>query len=141
MKEALFLHAYSCFMMTGLIWIVQIVHYPSFAFVDRQLFGNFAPFHARRITWIVGPIMLLEIVTGAYLFQLTEGADVFTLNLILLSLIWICTAAFSVRYHGILQTRWDEDVLRRLIWSNWPRTLLWTTRSIIVGYLLFTFSP
>jgi hypothetical protein len=36
--------------MTGVIWIVQTVHYPLFALLGRDGFGEYAREHQRRIT-------------------------------------------------------------------------------------------
>ncbi len=57
----LFLHALSTVFMTGLIWFVQVVHYPLKAMVDTGSFTAYQRAHQTRTAWIVGPPMLVEI--------------------------------------------------------------------------------
>ena len=50
--------------MVGLIWFVQIVHYPLFSEVMRPDFGVYEALHSRLTTLIVMPPMLIEIGTA-----------------------------------------------------------------------------
>ena len=54
--------------MTGVIWVIQIVHYPSFHFIEKELYTAFQKFHMNKISIIVMPIMLAELITGIMLF-------------------------------------------------------------------------
>ncbi len=51
-------------LLTGLIWTIQVVHYPLFAHVGRETFIDYQAKHARRITFVVGPLMLIEAATA-----------------------------------------------------------------------------
>jgi len=53
--------------MTGLIWFVQVVHYPLLAEVGEREFARFHELHSRRVTWIVPPVMAVELVTALVL--------------------------------------------------------------------------
>ncbi len=53
--------------LVGLIWMVQIVHYPLFALIDAANYIAYQEAHMARISWIVGPAMLIEAATVAYL--------------------------------------------------------------------------
>ena len=59
-----FLNVISAFLLTGVIWTIQLVHYPSFHFIDKLSFTNFHNFHERRISIIVMPLMLIELITS-----------------------------------------------------------------------------
>jgi hypothetical protein len=37
---------FSCFFMTGVIWLIQIVHYPAFALIDPNKFLEFHAMHS-----------------------------------------------------------------------------------------------
>ncbi|NIP85737.1 MAG: hypothetical protein GTO03_09310, partial [Planctomycetales bacterium] len=52
-------------MMAGLIWFVQIVHYPLFAAVGEGEFPAFERKHQRLTTCVVAPLMLAELATAA----------------------------------------------------------------------------
>jgi len=41
--------------MFGVIWIVQVVHYPLMRFVSGREFARFETAHRLRISWVVGP--------------------------------------------------------------------------------------
>ena len=50
--------------MVGLIWFVQIVHYPLLAQVGRDGFRRYEMDHQRLTTWVVAPLMLTELTTA-----------------------------------------------------------------------------
>ena len=54
--------------MAGLIWFVQVVHYPLFAGVGRDGFAAYEARHTRRTSWVVGPFMAVEGVAAIALF-------------------------------------------------------------------------
>jgi len=47
--------------LVGLIWFVQIVAYPLFARVGADAFPAYHEAHARLITFVVAPLMVLEL--------------------------------------------------------------------------------
>jgi len=113
--------------MTGLIWLIQLVHYPSFKSVDDNLFKEFHKFHSLRITFIVGPIMLVELITGGLLL-LNDSSALLIANLVLLVLIWLSTAVYSIPTHNKLQHGKNLKIISKLVNTNWPRTILWSIR-------------
>ena len=130
----------SCYFMTGVIWIIQLVHYPSFKYIEFKQFLNFQNFHTQTITFIVGPMMVLEIFSAFYLLIAFEFSAFWVIHSALLIGIWLCTAFLSVPIHTLLaqpHISVDErlQMVKLLVKTNWPRTLLWTIRT-----LLFIFS-
>lgn len=124
--------------MTGLIWMVQVVHYPLMDGVGESLFTTYESRHTQTITWIVMPIMLLELGTAIALILNPSG---YTINwlvtaLILLVLIWISTAFLQVPMHQKLSAAFDAKAHQSLVQTNWIRTILWTLRSMILLYLV-----
>ena len=65
MGIALTLHAAATWYMVGVIWLIQLVHYPMFQFLDRARFKSSHTFHSTGITFVVMPAMLLELVLSA----------------------------------------------------------------------------
>lgn len=117
-------------MMTGLIWLVQLVHYPSFHLIDPQRFQEFHQQHSSRITLIVAPLMGLELLTAILLVLERSESYAWWLNLLGVILIWACTAFLSVPLHNQLASGYDYEKVNALVVTNWPRTLIWTARSI-----------
>lgn len=135
----LLLHFVATAFMTGLIWFVQIVHYPLFARVPAAGFVAYESEHVRRTGWVVGPPMLLEVATAAaiILFQPTLAGDPrFLAAFALLVVIWVATAVFSVPLHRRLCAGVDPAAIRRLVATNWIRTVGWTARTALLAPLL-----
>ena len=107
-----------------LIWIIQILHYPSFLFVDRTRFSLFEQFHTKRISYIVLPLMIAEL--GLVIFHFRP--IVFGI----VSLIWLSTFFLQVPCHEKLKRGFDEKVIRKLILTNWIRTILWTIKFLVL---------
>ena len=107
-----------------LIWLIQLLHYPSFTFVDKERFIEFEVFHTQRITIIVLPLMLVELFLAVWNFR------PFVLGLVFL--IWASTFFLQVPYHQKLQKERSELIINRLISTNWIRTFLWTLKLFIL---------
>ena len=125
--------------MTGLIWFVQVVHYPLFARVGNDVFPAYSQAHQTLTTLVVGPPMLVEALTAALLVIArpagTSAARAWT-GLALVIVIWLSTAALQVPAHGRLVQGFDADTNALLVSSNWIRTVCWTARTVLVGVLL-----
>ena len=125
--------AISCYLL-GLIFTIQVVHYPSFIYADRNLFHKFHLFHVKRISLIVMIPMLAELLAaGALAFISPSTMTLFLLSLVLL--IWLSTAFLSVPRHNKLATSKNPRLISELTLTNWPRTILWSARVGILFYL------
>ena len=119
-----------------LIWIVQLVIYPGFIHYPEPEIKKWHPIYARRITYIVMPLMLSQLVMYTYsIFQEYSLVNMSILVLILFN--WVITFLMAVPLHG----RIDKDLTslhhrKKLIKVNWPRTIAWTIILIIsvLGY-------
>lgn len=121
--------------MTGLIWTIQLVHYPAFRYVEIQKFSEFAQFHQKAITPITALPMILEILVAGLLMILLPHALVI-LNFMLLLLVWAATFFLSVPCHSRLLAGHDYATIEKLIQTNWIRTALWTLRSVqLIGLI------
>lgn len=132
----LIVHAGATWFMTGLIWLVQLVHYPLMVRVGEPGFIAYEMAHMRRITFVVAPAMLIELATGV---ALVVGGGTLTTwtGLFLLVLLWLSTATTQGPMHNRLARGYDADLIRRLVVTNWLRTTAWSARAALVGYLLF----
>ena len=139
MYAALLLNAFGTFCMTGLIFLIQLVHYPSFAYVDKENFRLFCDFHQQSTTYVVLPLMTLELLTACALPWLIHPSlrTWCWLGLIFVVLIWLSTFFIQVPLHSELLKGFNQDTIEKLCWTNWIRTLLWTGRSLLLIGLLF----
>ncbi len=123
--------------MTGIIWFVQVVHYPLFLKVSQTNFRAFEAEHATRTGWVVGPLMGLELAL-ATLFLLQRfrppaiPAASAWLGEALVVAIWLSTGLVQVPLHNRLQAGYDATVIASLVHTNWLRTIAWTLRSGLV---------
>jgi hypothetical protein len=132
LKEILFLiQIFSCFSLFGLIWTIQLVHYPSFLKIDKLEFKDFSNLHSKKISLIVVPIMLLELVSGSMLLILFPSI-VTGSNFLGIIIIWTSTLFLSMPLHRKLASGKDEALIEKLIKTNWPRTIIWTLRSFLL---------
>lgn len=107
-----------------LIWLIQTLHYPTFLYVDKARFSSFSVFHANRISYIVVPLMMMELALGLY------NLRPHILGIVIL--IWLSTFFIQVPCHNLLKSGFDEKVVRRLISTNWIRTILWSLKLVIL---------
>ena len=136
-QSMLAMHLALASLMVGVIWVIQLVHYPSFRFTDREKYVSFQIFHMRKISFIVMPVMVLEFLSGLLLVLYHSNHEsLLRISFILLLIIWLVTALFFAQIHQKLSKGYDETLVRKLVSFNWIRTLLWTTRTIIITYCL-----
>ena len=129
----LLLHFMASSIMVGVIWVIQLVHYPSFNYIEKQRYSNFQSFHMMRISYVVIPVMLIELLTLVLLIYSMDQINIeLVLSGIILLLIWVITAIFFSGAHQKLTLGYDKSVVRDLIKMNWSRTLLWTFRLILL---------
>lgn len=104
MKAIFLINFMSALFMTGLIWCIQVVHYPLFEKVGKEIFTEYHIAHSTRITYIVLPVMMAEIITGFLLLGeqdiLSTPVSIALFGMILA--IWASTFFLQVPYHGNL---------------------------------------
>ncbi len=138
-KTLLIAHAVATFGMFGLIWLVQLVQYPLFADVSAETFARYHAGHTTRISLVVIPLMMTELVTmGALLATRPEALPAWSLFLgaALVGVAWASTFFLSVPAHNTLAAGFVEKAHRSLVSTNWIRTLAWTARSALVAWWL-----
>lgn len=136
----LLINAAATWYMVGLIWLIQMVHYPLFAWVGRENFIDYERNHSNWITPIVGIPMLIELLTaGMLILNSPSGIPkwYFSVGLGVVIAIWLSTALIQVPCHSQLSSGFEESVYRQLVWSNWIRTLLWSFRGALMGYAIW----
>ena len=121
--------------MTGLIWFVQVVHYPLFAGVGEERFAAYQATHSRSTTFVVAPLMTVEGVTSGLLaLDAPEGVAgwVMWVGLGLTGVTWLATGLLSVPQHNRLAVAFDRDAWRRLVVTNWVRTVAWSAHALLL---------
>lgn len=120
--------------MVGLIWFVQIVHYPLYQAVGTNAFSAYENAHTRLTAFVVGPVMAVE--TGTAVAIVAVGvpgvrSSLAVAGLMLILGIHATTALLQVPAHRELCQGYDDRVARWLVRSNWLRTVGWSARLVI----------
>jgi len=132
-------HAGATWFLVGLIWTIQLVHYPSFSSIDPASYSSFQKRHMDRMGQLVGLPWLIEGICVLALFLLAPDGRIRLLATLggLLEIVVIgVTIRASIPAHDALSHGFDESAHRRLLRSNWWRTAAWTTRGIIALIVL-----
>lgn len=121
-----------------LIWMVQVIVYPSFLQVDLQKLQNWHKTYTQRITCFVIPLMFTQV--GLWVtFTVQQGSLLTGAAMAMIALCWVSTFALSVPLHDkISKGATDKATLERLVLTNWPRTVLWSLTPFLSGLQWWT---
>lgn len=126
--------------MTGVIWFVQVVHYPLFDGVGLEGFKAYELRHSNLTTFVVIVPMVIELLTAALLIwrrpAFITSWEIY-LGLGLVIIIWLSTAFLQVPQHTTLALGFDASAHGFLVSSNWVRTAAWTLRTWLVCRWLY----
>ena len=126
--------------MCGLIWFVQLVHYPLFSHLEGEQAQKYSLDNQRRTPLVVIPLMLMEMVTALCLAawppaSIDRGMAIVGVGLILV--IWGSTAGIQMPLHARLEREGHPpELVVKLVASNWLRTALWTARAILAVWMM-----
>ena len=121
-------------LMTGVIWFVQWVHYPLLAKVPVDRAVETAIDHQRRTGQVLAIPMAVEgFTTLGLLIIRPESVHIFWpwFGAVLLAVALGSTVFVSVPLHAKMATNPTADVGRRLVVTNWPRTIAWSARAVV----------
>jgi len=125
--------------LVGLIWFVQLDSYPLMARVGAAEFVRYHQSHVARVSYVVGPLMVAEIV-AAIVWAVDAGGrvtrPVALTGLALVAFVWGVTALASVPLHDVLARGFDGRAHRLLVATNWLRTIAWTLRGALLVTVL-----
>lgn len=139
MTVVLVLGAAATWGMVGVIWIVQVLQYPMLAGYSRLSPITAAVEHQRRISWVVGPLMAVEGLTALVLLvERPASMDPASAWVAagLLGVALSSTVLVQVPLHTRLARGHDPVAARRLVSTNWVRTLAWTARGVLLAAVL-----
>jgi hypothetical protein len=131
----LLLNAAAVLAMTGVIWFVQLVHYPLFAAVGTSEWDAYHSEHSRRTTWVVALPMTVDLASSLALVVVTPasmGTGLAAAGVVAALVTWGATAGLAVPAHRKLGRSWDDRTGRRLVRANWVRTVAWSAHAVLV---------
>ena len=115
-----------------LIWLVQIIIYPGFHRILPEDFVDYHRWYATRISIIVMPLMMVEIIAVAgWLWSGLETLPA-AIAAAAVAMVWLSTLTLQVPIHRRLQHGKDAALIRRLVATNWIRTVAWSIKALVV---------
>ena len=138
LKLVLLTNLASTLYMVGLIWCIQLVHYPLFALVGKEAFAGYEAAHSYWLTLVVGPPMLIEAATTLCLLFYRPAHISLAAALsgaLLLAVIWFSTMYLQVPQHNRLAGGFDAAAHQFLVTSNWVRTVAWSLRGALALWM------
>jgi hypothetical protein len=134
----LLIHMAATWAMIGFIWTIQLLQYPLMREVPEDGFSRFEAVHQRRVTAVIALFGPLEVVMAALVFLTVDAVPTWLSfgSGALLAAIWTSTAFFYAPLHTRLADGFDERLHRRLVTTNWLRTIAWTARGLAAAWML-----
>jgi len=136
----LLVHALATFAMVGIIWMVQVVHYPLFALVGGPGFAAYEAAHSARMGALLLVPWGVEGFSGLALLALVPPGVprwLVLADLALLGVTVLVTVVVSVPQHQVLGAGFDPGAHGVLVATNWLRTAAWTGCGAISAALLW----
>ena len=128
--------------MTGVIWFVQWVHYPLLASVPVDRAVEAAIKHQRSTGQVLAIPMAVEgFTTLGLLISRPEGVQIIWpwIGAVLLAVALGSTVILSVPLHAKMVANPTAEVGRRLVVTNWPRTIAWSARAVVCTVMLMQY--
>ena len=125
------------FGLVVLIWLVQLIVYPSFQYIARGSFSCWHGRYTRIVSFVVVPLMVVQVMThsiGLYREPTWQNG----LGIVLVGLVWVATFTLSVPcHHRLGEEGRNQEHIARLIQTNWLRTVTWSFVFLLslFGYL------
>lgn len=125
--------------MIGLIWFVQIVHYPLSSYVAEERFSDYQSQHMVRTTGVVTLPMVVESLTAGYLAYRPPAfgpAHLWWIGFVLVLVNLLSTYFLQKPAHEKLRAGFHADTHDFLVSTNWIRTVSWSARGVLWFVLL-----
>lgn len=109
-----------------LIWLVQIIIYPSFTHISPDRFVRYHRTYTGQITFFVVPLMFAQLFFHALILWANPSTSS-VVCMALIALAWLATFGLSVPcHHQLAKHGYSPKVINRLVRTNWIRTIAWT---------------
>ncbi|PPK94084.1 hypothetical protein LY01_02306 [Nonlabens xylanidelens] len=114
------------FGLVVLIWMVQIIIYPSFLHYTSEKLSVWHPLYTRKITSIVAPLMVAQLGLSVYIMVTQQTYSLFEIiDLLLIATNWLLTMLVFISLHEKIDLdSTDRDIQTKLVKYNWVRVIL-----------------
>ncbi|TDS20855.1 hypothetical protein DFQ03_0109 [Maribacter caenipelagi] len=121
-----------------LIWMVQLIIYPSFSYYKNEDLFQWHSSYTKRIAVVVIPLMIAQLIISMVQVFTTPDFNSILYCLLVIGA-WLSTFVMFVPLHeNISKERDVEKSIKKLKLHNWLRTVLWSLIFMLTCYLKFT---
>ena len=108
--------------------MVQFIIYPSFKNYSESTFKSFHSAYTKKMLFIVGPIMILELLSTLYL--VIKKTFFFPTSIV--TLIWLITFFLIVPVHQSLNSSFNIRSHKKLLRLNFLRSTFWVLKLLLI---------
>jgi len=123
------INIYSNIYLIAISIIVQFIIYPSFKNYYNSNFRSFHNSYTKKMFFIVGPIMILELLSTLYLVV----KNTFLFPSTIVAFIWLTTFFLIVPVHNSLNSAFNTRTHKKLLRLNVVRTSFWVLKLLIIS--------
>ena len=117
-----------------LIWMVQLIVYPSFAYYNQENLYKWHSVYTGRIAVIVIPMMFGQLITTGIQVFLEQNFYTISSSVLVVA-VWISTFTQFVPLHRNISKKQEiNNSIKKLVSKNWIRTFLWSLLFILTLY-------
>ena len=109
-----------------LIWLVQLIIYPSFTYYKPNDLVKWHQKYTTRLAFVVIPLMISQLLLAiiAVFYHLNM---VSICSFLVVLFLWIFTfVTFAPLHYKISEGNTNQSILQQLIQRNWIRTFFWS---------------
>lgn len=118
-----------------LIWMVQLIVYPSFLYYKTKNLITWHEKYTTRIAIIVVPLMITQLVYALLAAFYAPTTEHFVYLFIVVFLWFFTFIAFAPLHFKISQNESNHKMLKTLLHRNWIRTILWSFLLVFHWYI------
>lgn len=130
----------SSFMMIGIVWLQQLINFPLFTLVPKESFSVYHQAHLNRSQWLIAPLMLVEVLSAAFLliWPIPQVSYyLYLINFLLIVLIWLETFLMQWPLQKKLRKEHSLVTIERLIKLNRLRAITWSCHGAVLIAILY----
>ena len=124
----------------GVVWFMQVLEYPLFAYVGAEAFSTFHEQHNRRLPGVVfAPMLIAFAATTALLFVRPAAVPGWLawLGVVLIGVVLASSFTLLIPRHMRLTSEgYSLEIIRELVRFNWIRTVAWTLHALVLLAML-----
>ena len=129
MKHIILFNFFISSFMLGVIFVNQFVNYPLLLIFDKNNIQKFHRHYVNKISIIVVPGMILELIVAILLIYNSVSLSI--LNLFFLFIIYLSTFCIQVPIHETIKLESNRLIINNLVSTNWIRTFAWFLKCVI----------